>query len=219
MNVSVRRWKNEQPHPSSSPGREAACRNSSVLGLIPLPHRPAPHRSRTKTKRMHWEENEEHLHLNGMFSPFHFDFSIWSVMTWLCVDWVMSGNPSSAELLWFWTEINTLTHPTPIVSLFFAGLHWSSWTPSTHFVMVSSFLPSWWGIILSTLLEVSIHVKPDHSWHSQESCYLKALQNIPTLAPWLCRSFSSGEGGMFTCLRSHLILRVQCSLGRGIDSV
>lgn len=66
MSVSVSGAENKQPHPSVSPGREAACRNSSVLGLIPLPYPPAL--CRTGTRRgMDREENEEHLHLNGKF--------------------------------------------------------------------------------------------------------------------------------------------------------
>lgn len=50
MSVSVSGAENEQSHPSSSPGRETACRNSSVLSLIPLPYPPAPCRTGTRRR-------------------------------------------------------------------------------------------------------------------------------------------------------------------------
>lgn len=61
--------KTKQPHRSLSLGSEAACRNSSVLRLTYVTHTPPPIPHFLKRKRMDWEENEEHLHLNGVFSP------------------------------------------------------------------------------------------------------------------------------------------------------
>lgn len=67
MSVSVSGAENEQPHPSVSSGRKAACRNSSVLGLILLSCPPALCGTGTRSREIDTEGNEAHLHLNRMF--------------------------------------------------------------------------------------------------------------------------------------------------------
>lgn len=138
------------------------------------------------------EENEEHLHLNGMFSSLHFSRSHFCVMAWLCVDGDMRGNPL---LLLVALILNRNLHLNSSYSCLFFVLCCFYWTLVSVIFVIPPLLGERREIHLVLHL-VSLHVTPHHIWHSQRLCHHKALAQHPTLTMTSC--FSSRES--MTCL-------------------
>lgn len=92
VSVSVRCWK-------QTTSSHLELRARSRLSELICPRLNPPSRTRPllagpeRAGELDREENEEHLHLNGMFFFPASCLSVCLVMTWLCADRGMRGNP------------------------------------------------------------------------------------------------------------------------------